>query len=180
VVKRRLAGVTYWELVQAKTPAQKAAEAKKKAAPAKKKGQKAAAKPKVERPLVLFQPPPKRIPGAALWGLERFSVRRADDQVWQFVQAQVAEDRVGSDLAVYLDYLGRQRVTPAVDLLFRVARHPAASADTRLAAITALGRIGGPAAAGRLRQLVAQLDTPLANQARLSLGLIQWQAEAAR
>ncbi len=180
VVKRRLAGVTTWEVARKKTAAQKAAEAKKKAALAKKKAKKGAPKTKVLRPLVLFQTPPKRLSGAALWGLERFPVRRADDQVWRFVQAQVADDQVGSDLATYLDYLGRQRVTRAVDLLFRVARHPGAAAETRLAAITALGRIGGPAAAGRLRQLVAQLDTPLADRARLALGLIRWQAEAAR
>jgi hypothetical protein len=179
VVKRRLAGVTTWEVVQPEDEAKKAAEDKKKDKDKKDK-KTADKKVKVVRPLVLFNPPPNNLAGAALWGVERAPVRQADGQVWRFVQAQVAGDQVGGALAPYLDYLGRQRVTQAVDLLFNVARHPGAAPETRLAAITALGRIGGPAAARRLRQLAAQLDTPLAAKARLSLALIQWRAAGAR
>jgi len=115
-----------------------------------------------------------------LWGLERLPPRGLDQQVWDSVRAQAAEDRVGDELAVYLDYLGRQRYAPAVDLLFDLARHPGAGPATRTAAIRALGRIGGTAAAKRLGRLAAQLDGPLADQARLALRLIAWRGARAR
>ncbi len=177
VVRRRRAGVTTWQ-VAAAAKAEKAREERAKKDKAKK--DKTAPKKKVARPLVLFNPPPASLPGAALWGLERLPPRNLDQEVWEFVRTQAAEDLVGDELAVYLDYLGRQRYTPAVGLMFDLARHPGAGPVTRTAAIRALGRIGGAAARKRLGQLAAQLDGPLADQARLALRLIAWQRVRAR
>ncbi|MBU1740607.1 MAG: hypothetical protein KKC37_03610, partial [Proteobacteria bacterium] len=115
-----------------------------------------------------------------LWGLERSPRRGVDQQVWDFVRARAAEDLVGGELAVYLDYLGRQRYAPAVGLLFDLARHPGAAPATRSAAIRALGRIGGAAAEKHLGRLATQLDGPLAGQARLALRLIAWRRARAR